>query len=57
MEGLTMPKITIETELHCQQVSERIEELAGCLEDTPEEGELIALVLAFEVWETKRWRG
>ena len=51
-----MPNITIETELQCQSVVERIADLAGCLEDTPEERELINLQLAFEIWESKRWR-
>lgn len=50
-----MPKIAIQNELECQRVVERIEELAGCLEDTPEEQELIDLVVAFEEWEAKRW--
>lgn len=45
-------KITIETEYAAAQ--ERLAELAGCLEDTPEEHELIKLQLAVEVWETKK---
>lgn len=46
----------IESELDAQRVVERISELAGCLEDTPEERELIELVDQIEAWETKRWR-
>lgn len=56
-EERAMPKLTIETELQCQQVTERIAELVGCIEDTPEERELIELMLAYEIWETKRWKG
>lgn len=45
----------IETELDCQRVQERIDQLLGCLEDSAEEAELVALTEAFEDWERKRW--
>lgn len=45
----------IETELDCQRVQERIDQLLGCLEDSDEEAELMALTEAFEEWERKRW--
>lgn len=51
-----MPVTTIETELQCQSVVERIDDLVACLEDTPEERELVELQLAVEIWDTKRWR-
>jgi hypothetical protein len=47
--------VPIETELDCQRVQERIDQLLGCLEDSEEEAELIALTEAFEIWERKRW--
>lgn len=47
--------VMIETELDCQRVQERIDLLLGCIEDTAEEVELIALTDAFEEWEQKRW--
>jgi hypothetical protein len=47
--------VPIETELDCQRVQERIDQLLGCLEDSAEEAELIALAKAFEEWERKRW--
>lgn len=43
--------ITTETEYHAAQ--ERLAAIAGCLEDTPEEQELIKLELAIAVWESK----
>ncbi|MBX9911215.1 MAG: hypothetical protein K2Z25_21235 [Beijerinckiaceae bacterium] len=45
--------MTIWTEEQYESVKERIAALAGCMEDTPEEGELITLQLAVEVWESK----
>lgn len=51
----TVAPVMIETELDCQRVQERIDLLLGCLEDTAEEMELIALTEAFEEWEQKRW--
>lgn len=47
--------VAIETELDCQRVQERIDQLLGCLEDSAEEAELVALTEAFEDWERKRW--
>lgn len=47
--------VPIETELDCQHAQERIDMLMGCLEETDEEAELIALTEAFEEWEQKRW--
>jgi hypothetical protein len=45
-------KITNDAEY--QVARERLAELAGCQEDTPEEHELIKLELAVAVWETKK---
>lgn len=47
--------LKIQCELDCQKAVERIAELAGCLEETPEEAELAALVEQFELWEERRW--
>jgi hypothetical protein len=49
-----MPKITIETDDDHRRVMKRIAELAGCLDDTKEERELIDLALAIEIWDAKR---
>lgn len=48
-----MPRITISSDLDRQRAAERIEDLTGCLEGSAEERELIDLVLALEVWDTK----
>ncbi|MGO4673005.1 hypothetical protein AB4Z40_08905 [Bosea sp. 2YAB26] len=37
-------------ELDVFRAVERVEQLTGCLEDTPEETELITLVTALEEW-------
>lgn len=37
-------------ELDVYRAVERVEQLTGCLEETPEEAELIALVTALEEW-------
>jgi hypothetical protein len=50
-----MLNIAIRTKQDLDLVLELIEALAGCLEETPEERVLIDLVLALEIWETKRW--
>lgn len=44
----------IKTEAEYEAAQERLAELAGCLEDTPEEHELVTLELAVAVWESKR---
>lgn len=49
--------MTIWTEAQFRMAQERIAELAGCLEDTPEEAELVALLLAIKVWDTKTGAG
>lgn len=45
--------MVIRNEADYQAALQRREDLAGCLEDTPEERELIAVQLAIEVWETR----
>ncbi|WNJ93035.1 hypothetical protein [Bosea sp. 685] len=52
-----MPSITIETEEQLHSVERRIAQLASCLDDTPEKRELVELTLAYDIWETKRWKG
>lgn len=42
------------TEELYRAVQERIAHLAGCQEDTPEEAELIDLVLVIEAWEAQQ---
>lgn len=44
----------ITTWRHYEEALKRIADLAGCLEDTPEELELMELELEVAVWETKR---
>jgi hypothetical protein len=46
--------MTITTEDEYKAAEERIAEIAGCLEDTPGEHELITLELAVEIWQSKR---
>lgn len=46
----------LKTEDDYKTALERLAELAGCLEDTPEEHELVTLQLAVEVWESKHHR-
>lgn len=46
--------VTIETPADLARVEERIAELAGALEGTREETELLAHVLAVEFWRTKQ---
>lgn len=48
--------VTIETPADLARVEERTAELAGALEGTREESELIAHVLAVEVWQAKQGR-
>lgn len=43
--------ITITTVEEYEDATKRIAELAGCLEGTPEEAELQALVAAVEKWD------
>lgn len=43
--------MTISTVEEYDQATQRVAELAGCLEDTPEEAELIALVDAIARWD------
>jgi hypothetical protein len=51
--------IAIETKADHERAMIRIAELAGSLDGSPEEEELIKLQLAVEIWETKpkpiRW--
>jgi len=47
----------IQSEADYQAAMQRREDLAGCLEDTPEERELIAVQLAIDVWETRMRMG
>lgn len=47
-------QITIETPADLARAEERIAELAGALEGTAEERELIATVLAVEIWQAKQ---
>ena len=47
----------IQNEADYQAAMQRREDLAGCLEDTPEERELIAVQLAIDVWETRMRMG
>lgn len=47
-------QIRIETPADRARAEERIAELAGALEGTAEERELIATVLAVEIWEAKQ---
>lgn len=46
--------VVIETPADLARVEERIAELAGALEGTREESELIAHIVAVEVWQTKQ---
>ena len=48
LEGLTMAELPVDA---YQKALERIQELTGCLEDTPEEQELIALTEAVQTFE------
>ncbi|AMJ59377.1 hypothetical protein [Bosea sp. PAMC 26642] len=48
-----MLALPIEDELDALRVQERIHDLAGCHEDSPEEVELFALVESLEAWEAK----
>lgn len=48
-------KITNETEY--QAARERLTQLAGCLEDTPEERLLIVIQLSIEIWQTRHLLG
>lgn len=43
----------IQSDSDYQRVLERLADLAGCLEDTPEERELIQLEFKLAVWESK----
>jgi len=43
----------ISTQVEYEAAMERIQELSGALEGTPEEKQLIQLVLDVEIWETK----
>lgn len=36
-----------------EAATQRVQDLSGCLEGTPEEAELIALVEAIEAWDRK----
>lgn len=47
-----MPEI-IQSYADCEKVRDRIADLAGCLEETPEERELIELELVVTIWDTK----
>ncbi|HEV7257741.1 MAG TPA: hypothetical protein VGN82_08160 [Bosea sp. (in: a-proteobacteria)] len=49
--------MTITTETEYQAAQERMAELAECLDDSPEEQELISLELAAAVWESKKQVG
>lgn len=44
----------IGTHTQYEEVIARIADLAGCLEDTPEERELADLFLEIKIWETKK---
>lgn len=49
--------MTIKTEAEYDAAQQRLDALIGCLEDTPEEIELIEVQLAIVVWETKHRMG
>ncbi|HEV7258909.1 MAG TPA: hypothetical protein VGN82_14105 [Bosea sp. (in: a-proteobacteria)] len=49
--------MTITTETEYQAAQQPMAELAGCLEDPPEQHELIKLELAAAVWESKQRAG
>lgn len=49
--------MVIQNEADYQAALQRREDLAGCLEDTPEEREMIAVQLAIDVWETRMRMG
>jgi hypothetical protein len=44
---------TIQSNGDYERVLERLHDLAGCLEDTPEERELIQIEFKLAVWEAK----